>query len=324
MPRTKAHALGARGKERNVARELQAVAEALLSLHVDVLAGQTFALPRLLRKARSLALAGAQPPFVFVPAFAEIAAHQQQDAEPGMGVGLVGRKCQGVAQHHHAFLEPAAVVQRGAEIGPGVGKFRLQRDGTAISGDGFVEAPQAVQGIAEIAVRLGEVRTGGDRLPLRRGGRVVVFQLVQRHAEIAQRPGHLRVDLERAPRFLGSELGAARQPQHLAEIGVVEGAVRRQADRALHMLDGFAKPAVLMGDDAKQVLGLRHLGLRLQDAPADRLGFHQAAFGAAAIGVRQRFADRHKGRWRSALVGGRAHGLPDIMAAMAQPSRRCR
>ena len=92
------HRAGARGEQRQVARELQRVAETLLGLHIDVLAGEALALPGPLRKARALALARAQPPFVFVPALAEIAAHQQQDAESGMRIGVLRRERDGAAQ----------------------------------------------------------------------------------------------------------------------------------------------------------------------------------------------------------------------------------
>ena len=51
------------------------------------------------------------------------------------------------------------------------------------------------------------------------------------------------------------------------------------------MLDGFAEPAALMRDDAEQMLGLGEVRLRLEDAAADRLGLHQPAFAAAALGI---------------------------------------
>ena len=112
---------GARGERRDIARELQRVAKALLGLDIDVLAGEAFALPRIFRKFWALALGRAQPPFVFVPAFAEIAAHEQEYAEPGMGVGVMRRQRDGAAQRRNTFVEAAAMMQRGAEIGPGVG-----------------------------------------------------------------------------------------------------------------------------------------------------------------------------------------------------------
>ena len=79
---------GARRKRRDVAGELDAVAEALLGLNIDVFAGEAFALPGLFRKARALAFGRAQPPLIFFPALGEIAAHEQKNAEPGMGVGV--------------------------------------------------------------------------------------------------------------------------------------------------------------------------------------------------------------------------------------------
>jgi hypothetical protein len=62
------------------------VAKALLGFDIDVLAGKTRSFPWPFRKARAvLALRRAQPPFVLIPAFAEVAAHQQENAQPGTG-----------------------------------------------------------------------------------------------------------------------------------------------------------------------------------------------------------------------------------------------
>ena len=83
--------------------------------------------------------------------------------------------------------------------------------------------------------------------------------------------------------------------------------LRRELGRAFHVLDGVAELAVLVGDDAEQVLGFRHVGLRLEDLAADRLRLHQLAFGAAALGVHQRLAERHK-----CLAGSFVVGLVDL------------
>ena len=72
--------------------------------------------------------------------------------------------------------------------------------------------------------------------------------------------------------------------------------LRRELGRALHVLDGLAELAVLVRDDAEQMLGFRHVRLRLEDLAADRLRLHQPALAAAALGVHQRFADRHERR----------------------------
>ena len=62
------------------------------------------------------------------------------------------------------------------------------------------------------------------------------------------------------------------------------------------MLDGLAELAVLVGDDAEQVLGFRHVRLRLEDLAADRLRLHQLALTTAALGVDQGFAEGHNCR----------------------------
>ena len=181
------HFAGARGEQRDIAGELQRIAKTLLGLNIDVLAGEAFALPRLFGKSRAVALARAQPPFVFVPAFGEIAAHQQQNAEARMGIGVMRRERDGAAQRRDAFLEVAVMMQRGAEIGPAVGIVGLELDGAAIRADGFVELPQRLQRIAEIAMRFGEIRIGRDGLALGARGLLVILQFVKRDAEIAQR-----------------------------------------------------------------------------------------------------------------------------------------
>jgi hypothetical protein len=43
------------------------------------------------------------------------------------------------------------------------------------------------------------------------------------------------------------------------------------------------------------MLGLRDIRLGLEDLPADRFSFHQEALRAAALGVHERLAKRHKG-----------------------------
>ncbi len=86
---------GARRKRRDITGELDAVAEALLGLNVDMFAGEAFALPGIFRKSRALAFGRAQPPLIFLPALGEIAAHQQKNAETGMSVGVAGRERDG-------------------------------------------------------------------------------------------------------------------------------------------------------------------------------------------------------------------------------------
>ena len=284
----------ARKKERHIARKLQRIAKTLFGLDVNVLAGEIFALPGDFRKFRALALGRAQTPFVFVPAFGEIAAHKKENAEAGPRIGVMRRQRDGAAQCRNAFFEAAAVMQRGAEIGPAVGIIGIDLDGAAVSGDRLVEAPQGVQRIAEIAVRLGKIRLGRDRLALGARRAFVVLQFIERDAEIAERGGHFGIDLERGTRGVGGELGAAGEAEHFAEIGMEQRHLRRELGCALHVLDGVAELAVLVGDDAEQMLGFRHVRLRLEDLAADRLRLHQLAFGAAALGVHQRLAERHE------------------------------
>ena len=234
------HRASACGEQRQIARELQAVAKTLLGLHINVLAGEVFPLPGPLRETRALALARARPPFIFLPALGQIAAHEQEDAEPGVGVGVMRRKRDRAAQRHDRFIETAVVVQRGAEIGPGVGVVGLQFDGATVGCDSAIELAQGMQRVAEIAVRLGESRIGSDCLALRLRRLLVVLQLIERDAEVAQRRWHRWLNFERAPRLLDRELGPAGEPVHFAEIGLEQRHLRRKLDRALQVRDRLA------------------------------------------------------------------------------------
>jgi hypothetical protein len=61
-----------------------------------------------------------------------------------------------------------------------------------------------------------------------------------------------------------------------------------------------------VGDDAEQVLGFGKVGLRLEGAAAQRLGFDEPALAAIAVGEHQRLAERHEslGRGPGELVHG--------------------
>ncbi|HEY1540906.1 MAG TPA: hypothetical protein VGG01_00725 [Xanthobacteraceae bacterium] len=287
------HLAGARREQRRIARELQRVAEALLGLHIDVPPREAFAFPRPFGKARALALGRTQPPLVRVPALAEIAAHEQQDAEARTRVGVAGRERDGAAQSGGALRELAGMMQRGAEIGPGVGVIGIELDGATIGGDRLVKALQRMERVAEIAVRLAEIGLGGDRAPLRARRLLVILELVECDAEIAQRRRHGRVDLERAPGFVGRELGAAGKAQHLAQIGMKQRILRRKPHRAAHVLDRVGKLAVLVCDHAEQVLGFRQVRLRRQHAAAQSLGLDQPSLATVAVGEAERLAERH-------------------------------
>ena len=127
-----------------------------------------------------------------------------------------------------------------------------------------------------------------------RGGFLVVLQLIERDAEIAQRRGIFgSISIARRACF-GGELRPAGEPKHLAEIGVKQRHLRRKLDRALHVLDSLAELAVLVRDDAEQMLGLGQVRLRLEDVAADRFGLQQPALAAAALGINERFAKRHE------------------------------
>ena len=93
--------------------------------------------------------------------------------------------------------------------------------------------------------------------------------------------------------------------------------LRRELGRALHVLDGLAELAVLVRDDAEQMLGFGQVRLRLEDLAADRFGLHEPALVAAAVGVGQRLAERHESRLPAHATSFMA-GL-DTMGAKGRP-----
>ena len=259
-----------------LARELDTVAETLLGLHIDVFAGEALTLPWPFREARTFALSRPQPPFDSVSALSKVATHQQENAQAGMGVCMMRRKCNRAAQRDD-FLEVAAVVEGRSEIGPSIGVVGLEIDGAAVGRNGFIEPARGMQRVAEIAVRFGEGWIDFDRPTLGTRRLVVLFELVECDTEVAQRRRHLRLDVERAPRFFDSKLGAPGEAIHLAEISVKERHLRCKLCGAAHMLDRLGSLPLLVRDQAEQMLGFRQIRLRLEDLSADRLRLRSAA-----------------------------------------------
>jgi hypothetical protein len=95
--------------------------------------------------------------------------------------------------------------------------------------------------------------------------------------------------------------------------------VRRQSHRALHMLDRFAELAVLVGDDAEQMLGLGQVRLCFEDTAADGFGLHQPSLCPAALGIAQRLTKRHKGG--IGLPNDLVHGRFVITWPLERPRR---
>ena len=285
---------GTRSEHRQVARELDGVAKALLGLHVDVPAGEAFALPRALRKARALDLTREQPPFVFVEALGEVAAHQQQYAEPGMGVGVLRRERERAAQRCDALLVAAGMVQRGTEIAPGIGEIGLERDGAAIGVDRLVVTLERVERVAEAVVRQGEIGRDRNGAAMTRRRLLVVLALVERGAEIAQRLRIARLERDRAPAGGDRLVDASGEPAHLAEIGLVERHVRRQRGRPLQMPDRLGEFSGLMRNERKDVQRVGLVGLRRENAAAGRLGIGEPPGAALLLGEREEIGDRHQ------------------------------
>ena len=290
------HMPGARRQQRDVARELQRIAQALLGLHIDVLAGEVLALPRREWKSRPFVLGRAQAPLVFVPAFAEIAAHQQQQAESGMRIGVMRCERDGAAHCRCAVVETPAVMQRRAEIGPCIRKVGSQFDGATVGIDGVIEPSQSVQRIAEIAVRFGKSRLGRDSLAVRAGGFAKLPHLVERDTEIAPCFGVVRPKLNCAAGGGDRVLRPSGEAVHLAEIAVIERDARVGSDGALHEIDGVRQLAFLMRNDPKEIQCRCTIGSNAQDFAAQRLGGRQSARLHMLLGPGERVveAQRHR------------------------------
>ena len=85
------------------------------------------------------------------------------------------------------------------------------------------------------------------------------------------------------------------------------------------MFDGVGEFAVLVRDDAEKMCGLGRVRLRLQDLAADCLGLHEPALAAAAIGISERLAERHKGG--VALSRSFDHVTLTVYAARRRPGQ---
>jgi hypothetical protein len=59
------------------------------------------------------------------------------------------------------------------------------------------------------------------------------------------------------------------------------------------MFDRLGELAALMRDQAEKMLGLGQVRLRFQHTAANRLGIHQPAFGATALHIGERLAERY-------------------------------
>ena len=72
--------------------------------------------------------------------------------------------------------------------------------------------------------------------------------------------------------------------------------LRGQLDGPLQVLDCLAKLAVLMGNQAEQMLSFMQIRLRLEHLPADCFGLRQPAFAAIPLREHQRLPERHRFR----------------------------
>jgi hypothetical protein len=224
----------------------------------------------------------------------EIAMHEEQDAQPRAGIGVLRVKRNRLAQRRDGVLVASGMVERGAKIAPGVGEIGTQRDGAAVRRFRLIKALEREQRVAEIAVCPREIRFEGDGTGVALGGLRVSLLLVKRDAEIAERFGIVGLKRERAPGFGDRELRMSGEPMHFAEIGTVEGDLGGERDRAAKVIDRFREPAVLVGRQRQQVEGDRLGGPGRQDVAAERLRLAQAAGAKILLGKRERAGKRQR------------------------------
>jgi hypothetical protein len=102
----------ARRDQRDVAQELDGVAEALLGMQQDGLAGERLAAPLRLREIARRQVADAPARLVFFPAGREVAALEQHDPLARDRLGVVGLRRLGGAEFRERLVEPFEILQR--------------------------------------------------------------------------------------------------------------------------------------------------------------------------------------------------------------------
>ena len=183
------HARAARGDQRRIAAEMDRIAEALLAVQQDGLAGDVaLAQPQRLRKIalrrRHVGLLPA--PLIFEKAPREIAGEKPHQGLIAMRDNILRQQRQrarrtgeGLVIAIELFEDLAAIVERVAVIRP-------QRQQLVITGERLVEPFEIMQGVAAIVERVGIVGPQRERAIVIRQGFGGPFDLVQDHAALVE------------------------------------------------------------------------------------------------------------------------------------------
>jgi len=242
------HPGAACGQQRQVACELDRVAEPLLGEHEDVAAVERLALPVRARQRRERVREAALAPLVARPALLEAAGEQAGDALVPMRGGEVGPQVDGALAGSDGLGGGAALAEDVAQADMRLHQHRVETDRLAQRGLGGLGAVQVGQGVAEVGVGRSVRRVGGhgERESLRR--RPEPRQGVERGAmqevrlgehgrrlrDIGQQRRHGGRDVARA---MPGEQGAA-QRQHLTGMAGPQGIRAGQQRRSLRSTAG--------------------------------------------------------------------------------------
>jgi hypothetical protein len=101
------------------------------------------------------------------------------------------------------------------------------------------------------------------------------------------------MECERAACSSGRFVQTTGEPEHFAQIGMQDRHTGSKFGRPAKMRDCLVAPAVLVGDDAEQMLGFVRSGLHFEYAAAECIGGRQAAFAAMALGKAQGLGGRY-------------------------------
>ena len=244
---------GLRGHERDVAEELERVAEALLGVEENGAAGEGGAVPLGLAEiaAEGEEVAALPAPFVLWPAGGKIATVEEEEGEIAVGIGVVGLEGDGLAIGSGSVVEAGEIAEGVAEVIVSGGVAGVERVGLVVSGEGFVDVALGAEGVAEIEVGVGELGVelkgaagGGD-------GFVEAAALLERVGKVVVEFG--AGGLEGDGSFVGGDgiVEAGLFEIYVAEGGVEDGVGGLGGEGAVEEIGGGVAAAGLEGERAE-------------------------------------------------------------------------
>jgi len=172
------------GQERHIPEELDGVAQPLLVMQKDRLAGNVLAAPERPREILRLVERVLPAPLVSGPALFQIAGGKQRQGSVPGGVDKLRLQRHGSVAARDRRREPVAVQQRHAKIAVRLGAGGVVRDRALKARDRFVSAVAQQQQDAKIGQRLGVLELEGAGvafLGLREAAAMLLAQ--RQHAE---------------------------------------------------------------------------------------------------------------------------------------------